>query len=103
MVKAHVLYKIKHDGREKCRFDVMGNLLDKKSASETFTSVVSDEAKLFSLTVMQAHTASRGDQLIITDMDVADGFLHIPLQSSTSMFLFFPANLSHELVGKCVV
>ena len=79
VVKAHVLYKIKHDGREKCRIHVMGNLLDKKSASETFAYVVSDEAKLFSLTVMQAHTASRGEQLIITDMDVVGDFLHILL------------------------
>ena len=61
MFKAHVLHKIKHDGREKCRIDVMGNLLDKKSASETFAFVVSEEAKLFSLTVIQAYTASRGE------------------------------------------
>jgi hypothetical protein len=74
IVRAHVLYKLKHDGRKTCRIAIMGNLLAPKPSSETFASVVSDGAKMFSIAAMQAHTELRGEKLYICNKDVVGGF-----------------------------
>jgi hypothetical protein len=102
IVDAHVLYKLKADGRETCRIAVMGNRLEKKPTAQTFASVVSDGAKMFSLAAMQAHCELRNDDLIITDLDVVGGFLHIELNSPVPMFLRLPKNLPHPMAGRCV-
>jgi hypothetical protein len=102
IVDAHVLYKLKADGRETCRIAVMGNRLEKKPTSQTFASVVSDGAKMFSLAAMQAHCELRHEPLIITDLDVVGGFLHIELNSPVPMFLRLPKNLPHPMAGRCV-
>jgi hypothetical protein len=80
----------------------MGNRLPKEPMSKTFASVVSDGAKMFSLSAMQAHCSSRGEELIISDADVVGGFLHIPLNSPVPMFVRMPKNLPHPLAGKLV-
>ena len=80
----------------------MGNRLPKEPMSKTFASVVSDGAKMFSLSAMQAHCSRRGEELIVSDADVVGGFLHIPLNSPVPMFVRMPKNLPHPLAGKLV-
>jgi hypothetical protein len=98
-VDAHVLYKHKHDGRDTCRIAAMGDRLPCKPTGETFASVVSDGAKSFAISAMQAHCKARGEELYISDADVVGGFLHIPLNAPVPMFLRLPRNLPHELAG----
>jgi len=100
VVDAHVLYKLKADGRETCRIAVMGNRIAPVATEQTFASVISDGAKLFSIAAMQAHCEERQEELILSDGDVVGGFLHIPLDSPVPMFLRLPRNLPHPLAGK---
>ena len=67
-VDGHVLYKHKHDGRDTCRIAAMGDRLSCKPTGETFASVVSDGAKYFALSAMQAHCKARGEELHISEL-----------------------------------
>ena len=86
---AHV-YKLKADGRETCRIAVMGNRIPPAMDEQTFASVISDGAKIFSIAAMQTHCDAHREALIISDCDVVGGFLHIPLNSPVPMFLHLP-------------
>ena len=88
--RAIVLYKLKADGRETCRIAAQGSSVPDPPASETFSSVASDNAKLLVLSAMEAHCSSRDEPLIISDCDVVGGFLHIDLDSPVPLYLCFP-------------
>ena len=100
--RAIVLYKLKADGRETCRIAAQGSSVPDPPASETFSSVASDNAKLLVLSAMEAHCSSRDEPLIISDGDVVGGFLHIDLDSPVPLYLCFPPDFPHPLAGKCV-
>ena len=87
-VESHCLYKVNADGRDTCRIAAMGNHLPAKPADETFASVVSDCTKFASLALMQAHCASRHEELYVLDADVVGGLLHIPLRSPAFPVIF---------------
>ena len=74
VVDAHVLYKLKADGRETCRIAAMGNRLPPLPNSLTFASVVNESSKMFCVAAMQAHCAKRHEDLIFSDADVVGGF-----------------------------
>ena len=100
--RAIVLYKLKADGRETCRIAAQGSSVPDPPASETFSSVASDNAKLLVLSAMKAHCSSRGEPLIISDADVVGGFLHIDLDSPVPLYLWYSPDFPHPLAGKCV-
>ena len=102
VVDAHVLYKLKADGRETCRIAAMGNRLPPLPNSLTFASVVNESSKMFCVAAMQAHCAKRQEDLIFSDADVVGVFLHIPLNSPVPLYLKLPKNLPHPLAGKLI-
>jgi hypothetical protein len=102
IVRAHVLLKIKADGRDTARVAAMGDRLDPLPSEETFAAVVGDGPKVLAIAAMQAHCTARSETLHISDADVVGGFLHIPLQSKVPMFLLLPSNLPHPLAGRYV-
>lgn len=102
LVRAHALYKDKADGRETCRIAAMGNLLPVDPLAVSFASVASDDHKMFSLAIMQAHCQSRSEKMNVRDFDIVGGFLRIKRDSPIRMFILFPPNLPHSLAGKYV-
>jgi hypothetical protein len=102
VVRAHVLYKDKADGRETCRIAAMGDQLPVDPTAINSSSVASDDHKAFALSLMQAHCKSRGEIMSIRDFDVVGGFLRIKRTSTVPMFLYLPPNLPHGLAGSYV-
>jgi hypothetical protein len=103
VVDAHILYKVKADGRETCRITAMGNRLPFRPDIDTYAGVASDSARMFALSSMQAHCELRNERLIINTSDVRGGFLHVKLDSSVPMFLKLPLHFPHKLAGKLIL
>ena len=103
IVRAHVLLKVKSDGRDTARIAAQGDRLDPLPSEDTFAAVVGDGPKTLAIAAMQAHCASRSEVLMVSDADVVGGFLHIPLKSIRPMYLLLLANLPHRLAGHYVL
>jgi hypothetical protein len=100
IVPAVTFYKDKADGRETCRIAANGKRDSTFDPTVvTSTSVASDGDKMCAIASMQAHCASRGEELHMVSYDIVGGFLRIPRKSSVRLFLFLPPNLPHPLAG----
>ena len=95
VVNAHTLFKEKlADNRFTCRIAGQGQRLapDMSLVESTYTTSASDGDKFYTLAVMQAYCASRGEHLNMSDFDVVGGFLRIKRTSAIRLFLRFPSN-----------
>lgn len=100
IVHAHVLYKLKADGRDTCRIAGMGNRIMPDPDIDTFSPVSKEADRMLSIAMMQAHCASLDIDLNMVAFDVMGAFLRCRHKSSKRMFLLLPHNLPHPLAGQ---